>query len=101
LGREDIFKSTIGNESLQQACNDNGVRIVNLATSKYLVAKAKIFPHRNIHLYIWTCLDRKTQNQNDHIFIDRRWDSNLLDVLSFRGADCDADHSLVVSEVKE
>ena len=30
LGREDIFKPTIGNEILHQDSNDNGVRIVNL-----------------------------------------------------------------------
>jgi len=33
LGRENIFKPTIGNESLRQDNNDNGVRIVNFATS--------------------------------------------------------------------
>ena len=32
--RENIFKLTIGNESLHQESNDNGVRIVNFATSK-------------------------------------------------------------------
>jgi hypothetical protein len=34
VGREDIFKTTIGNESLHEISNDNGVRVVNLATSK-------------------------------------------------------------------
>ena len=34
VGRENIFKLTIGNESLHQDNNDNGVRIVNFATSK-------------------------------------------------------------------
>ena len=29
LGGEDIFKPAIGNESLHQDSNDNGVRIVN------------------------------------------------------------------------
>jgi hypothetical protein len=33
-GREDIFKPTIGNESLHEISNDNGVRAVNFATSK-------------------------------------------------------------------
>jgi hypothetical protein len=32
LGREGIFKPTVGNESLCQDSNDNGVRIVNFAT---------------------------------------------------------------------
>jgi hypothetical protein len=30
VGREDIFKPTIGNESLHEISNDNGVRLVNL-----------------------------------------------------------------------
>jgi hypothetical protein len=33
-GRQDIFRSTIGNESLQEINNDNRVRVVNFATSK-------------------------------------------------------------------
>ena len=37
LGREGIFKPTIGNEGLHQDSNYNGVRIVNFATSKKLV----------------------------------------------------------------
>jgi hypothetical protein len=28
VGREDIFKPTIGNESLHEISNDNGVRVV-------------------------------------------------------------------------
>ena len=37
VGRENIFKPTIGQESLYQDSNDNGVRLVNFATSKNLV----------------------------------------------------------------
>jgi hypothetical protein len=36
---EDIFKPTIGNESLHEISNDNGVRLVNSATSKNLSQK--------------------------------------------------------------
>ena len=32
VGRENIFKPTIGNESLHQGSNDNDARIVNFAT---------------------------------------------------------------------
>jgi hypothetical protein len=32
VGRDNIFKPTIGNESLHQDSNDNGVRLVNHAT---------------------------------------------------------------------
>jgi hypothetical protein len=34
VGREDIFKPTFGNESLHEISNDNGVRLVNVPTSK-------------------------------------------------------------------
>jgi hypothetical protein len=38
-GREDVFKATIGNESLHEISNDNGVTLVNFATSKNLNQK--------------------------------------------------------------
>jgi len=49
VGRDNIFKPTIGQESLHQDSNDNGVRIVNFATSKNLVVKSTMLPHQNIH----------------------------------------------------
>ena len=49
--RENIFRPTIGNESQHQDRNDNGIRIVTFVTSKNLVLKSTMFPHRNIHKY--------------------------------------------------
>jgi hypothetical protein len=60
-----------------------------------------MFLHRSIHKYTWTSPDRKTHNQIDHALIDRRRHSSILDVRSFRGADCDSDHYLVVAKVRE
>jgi len=62
---------------------------------------SKMFPHQNIHKYTWTSPDEKTHDQIDHILIDRRWHSSILDVRSFRGAECDTDHYLVVAKVRE
>jgi hypothetical protein len=52
VGREDIFKRTTVNESLHEISNDNGVRLVNFATSKNLRVKMTMFPHCNIHKYL-------------------------------------------------
>jgi hypothetical protein len=101
VGREDIFKLTIGNESSHEISNDNGVRVVNFVTSKNLVVKSTMFPHCSIHKYTWTSPDGKTHSQIDHILIDRRRRSSTLDVRSFRGADCDSDNYLVVAKVRE
>jgi hypothetical protein len=32
VGREDILKSAVGNESIHEVSNDNMVRVVNFAT---------------------------------------------------------------------
>ena len=45
LEREDIFKRTVGNESLHQDSDDNGVRIVIITTSINLVIKSTMFLH--------------------------------------------------------
>jgi hypothetical protein len=51
VGREDIFKPIIENESLHEISNDNGVRLVNFVTSKNFRVKSTMFSLRNIHKY--------------------------------------------------
>jgi hypothetical protein len=80
VGREDIFKPTIGNESLHKISNVNGVRLVNFATSKNHRVKSTMFPHCSIHKYTWTPPDGKTYSQIDHILVDRRRHVDVLDV---------------------
>jgi hypothetical protein len=48
VGREDIFKPTIWNESLHEISNDNGVRVISIATSKHLFVKRTMFPHHKL-----------------------------------------------------
>jgi len=100
LGTDDIFKPTVGNESVLQDGNNNGVGIVNFTASKNLVNSTMLL-HRNIHKHTWTSPGGKTHNQIHHILIDRRFHSDILDVRFFSGADCDNDHYLVVAKVRE
>jgi hypothetical protein len=100
---EDIVKPTIGNESLHEISTDNVVRVVNFATSKNLTDKSTMFPHCNIHKFTWTfpAGAGKTNNQIDCILTERKRHLSILDVQSFRAADCDTDHYLVVAKVME
>jgi hypothetical protein len=66
-----------------------------------MVVKSTIFPHRNIYKYTWISSDGKTRSQIDYMLINRRLNSSVLDVRSFRGAECDTDHCLVVAKFRE
>jgi hypothetical protein len=48
-GKEDIFKPTIGNESLYEINNDSGVRLVKFATSKNPTPKSMIYIRYDIY----------------------------------------------------
>jgi hypothetical protein len=88
VGKDNIFKPTIRRESLQQDNNDNGVKIVNVAKTKSLVVKSTMFQQRIILKHIWTPPDEKPHNHIELMLMDRSWDSSILDVRSFKGADC-------------
>jgi hypothetical protein len=63
VGREDIFKPITGSESLREASSDNGVRVVNFATSKNVIVKSTTFPHHDIHKHTWTSPDGVTKSE--------------------------------------
>ena len=64
--------------------DNNGVRILNFATSKNVGVKSMRFQHRDIQNYNWTSPEGKTHIKFDHILIDMRWHSSILDVRSYR-----------------
>jgi hypothetical protein len=80
VGMEDTFIPTIGNESLHEINNNNGVSIVNSARSKNLAIKSTMFPRCNIHKFTYTSPDGKIHNQFYHILIDIRWHSIVPEV---------------------
>jgi hypothetical protein len=75
VGGEDDFKQTIGNESLHEISNDNGVIVVNVATCKTQV-KSIMF----LHKYTWGISRCETDSQIDHILMYRQRHSSRLDV---------------------
>ena len=79
LEREDIFKPKIKSESLRQDSDDNGAGVVRFPLINKIIVK-NTFPRRNIHTYTRTSPDGKIHNQVDHILIDRRSHSSVLDV---------------------
>ncbi|XP_025192756.1 uncharacterized protein LOC112592826 [Melanaphis sacchari] len=50
-------------------------------------------------MHTWTAPDGKTKSQIDHIIIDKRHRTSIKNVRSYRGADGDTDHFLVIASL--
>lgn len=80
--------------------NNNGERFAELCGNHDLVIGGTLFRHLNIHKVTWVSPDRRTENQIDHIAINRKWRSSLLDVRNRRGADVYSDHHLLTGLIR-
>jgi hypothetical protein len=63
IGQEEIYRSVIGKYSLHTLSNDNGIRVINFACSKNMVAASTLFNHKHIHEMIERYPDGQTHNQ--------------------------------------
>ena len=92
IGREKIFKPTIGGFSLHSESNENGIRLINFAASLNMVISSTFFRHKDIHKATWNAPGGRTSSQIDHVMIDRRHASNIMDVRSYRCLESDIEH---------
>lgn len=93
IGRENAFKPTIGGFSLHRETNENGMRLINFAASFNMVISSTFFRHKDIHKATWCPPGGRGRNtQIDHVLIDRRHASDVLDVRSFRCLESDIEH---------
>ena len=74
---------------------DNGIRFITFAASKNMVISSTFFRRKEIHKATWVHTDGVTMHQIDHIAIDKRHASSILDVRTMRGAEVGSDHFLV------
>ncbi|VDO85344.1 unnamed protein product [Schistosoma margrebowiei] len=94
-GYEDIM----GRHGLGER-NENGERFANLCAFNKLLIRGTIFPHKRIHKTTWISPDHTTENQIDHICINKKFRRTMEDVKIRIGADVASDHHLVVANLK-
>ena len=58
-----------------------------------------IFPHKEIHKQTWISTEKCTCNQIDHVLINRKFRTSLLDTRAIRSADIASDHTLVCTKL--
>ncbi|VDO92678.1 unnamed protein product [Schistosoma margrebowiei] len=79
---------------------ENGGRFANLCAFNKLVIGGTIFPHKRIHKATWTSSDHTTQNQIDHICINKTFRWTMKEVRNRRGVDIAPDHHLLFANMK-
>lgn len=92
IGKEEIFKPVAGNSGLHETSNKNGITATDFATNNN-INKSTFFPHKNIHKDTCQSPDRRTNHQTDHVLVQGRHVSSIMDVKSC--AHFDMDHHLV------
>ncbi|XP_062715066.1 uncharacterized protein LOC134291306 [Aedes albopictus] len=95
VGQEEEFRPTIGKFSAHQLTNENGLRLFDFAASKNMAIRSTFFQHSLPYRYTWR-LPQQTESQIDHVLIDGRHFSDIIDVRTYRGANIDSDHYLVM-----
>jgi len=95
VGKEDIYKPTIGNESLHKETNNNVTKMIQFTISKGFNVRSKTFPHKDNHKETWYSADRRTANQIDHVLISNTFRSAITDIRALRGPDIGSDHNLL------
>jgi len=99
VGNEEIYKEITGAESKHHDSNDNGQRLIALAIEKELKIMSTHFKRKDIHKGTWIIPGGSQTNQIDHVLIQAKNYRMITNVRTYRGADVDSDHMLVVAKV--
>jgi hypothetical protein len=80
--------------------DDNGTRLVNFAASVNMAVGSTLFRHKSIHKATLSSPDGATQNQIDHVLIDSKHRSDLVDTRGYTGANIDSDHFVTIAGIQ-
>ena len=80
--------------------NDNGERLCDFCSVNGLVVTGTIFSHKEVHKLTWRSPDRKTVNQIDHVMVNGRMRTSILETRVMRGADVYSDHYLLRTRIR-
>jgi len=100
IGKESFFRPVTGKESLHSITNENGLRLINFAAARGMALCSTYFARKDIRKHTWKHPNGETCSQIDHVLIDGRHFSDVIDVRTYRGPNIDSDHYLVVCKVR-
>ncbi|XP_058444164.1 uncharacterized protein LOC131425900 [Malaya genurostris] len=99
VGQEEELRSTIGKFSTHQLTNENGLRLIDFGAFKNMAIRSTFFQHSLLYRYIRRS-PPQTESQIDHVLINGRHFFDIIDVRTYRGANVDSDHYLVMVKLR-
>jgi hypothetical protein len=101
IGKEDVYQNVAGKHTFHEISNRNGEWVCGYAIANNMEIISTYYQHKRIHKGTWTSPDGNTLNQIDHVIIDANKKGVVEDVRTMRGLNCDSDHFLVKTVMKQ
>ena len=101
IGKEHSNKRVAGRHTLHDITSENGEKLVQFAIAHNLEISSTKIQHKRIHKGTWKAPGQDTCNQIDHVLINKRRASMINDVRTLRGPNCDSDHYLVRTRLRQ
>jgi exonuclease III len=83
IGKEHLNKSVAGRHTLHGTTSENGGKLVQLAIAHNLEISSTKFQHRRIHKGTWNVPGQDICNQMDHVLINKRRVSTIINVHTY------------------
>jgi len=94
-GREDDI---VGPHGLGKR-NERGEMLFQWCKANSMIVTNTWFMNHKRRRYTWVSPDKHTRNQIDYILINKRFRNGIEQSMSYPGADCGSDHTLVMAKL--
>ena len=101
IGKEDVYQNVAGKHTLHEITNRNCEWVCDYAIANNMKIISTYYQHKRIHKGTWTSPDGNTLNQTDHVIKDANKKGVVRDVRTMRGLNCDSDHFLMKTTIKQ
>lgn len=95
VGKDNTNRDKVMGSHGVGVMNDNSERLCDFCKTNGLVITRTMFPHKKIHKATWGSPYGKTANQIDHMLINGRIRTSILDTRALRAADIYSVHYIV------
>jgi len=101
IGKEDVYQNVASKHTLHEIPNKNEEWVCEYAIANNMKIISTYYQHKRINKGTWISPDGNTLNQTDHVIIDENKKGVAEDVRTMRGLNCDSDHFLVKTIIKQ